>query len=75
MEFPENVSKGQKEIENRRSPRTEPWGTPLETGEEEDLRFLSWTNCVRPVRNDFSQARGMSVIPMEAALRENQYGE
>lgn len=54
---------------------TEPWGTPLETGEEEHLRFLSWTNCVRPVRYDCSQARGMSVILMEAVLRENQDGE
>ena len=49
VKFPENVSKGQKLV-NRRGPRTEPWGTPLKTGVEPDLRFLSWTNCVRPVR-------------------------
>ena len=53
---------------NRRGPRTEPWGTPLETGEEPDLRFLSWANCVRPVRQDFSEARAMLVIPIEASL-------
>ena len=53
---------------NRRGPRTEPWGKPLQSGEEPDLRSLSWTNCVRPERYYLNQARGMSVIPMEANL-------
>ena len=35
---------------NRRGPRTDPWGTPVVTGEGFEVKDLSCTNRVRPVR-------------------------
>ena len=73
---------------NRRGPSKEPWGTPLETGEEQDLRFLSWANCVRPVRRssqrDVSDSNGGQSVQEDvmrnsvkgcAEVEENQDGE
>lgn len=34
IEFMKNVSKGEKVGEEKKVPRTEPWGTPGMTGEE-----------------------------------------
>ena len=35
---------------NRRGPRTDPWGTPVVTGEGFEVKDLSCMNWVRPVR-------------------------
>ena len=35
---------------NRRGLRTDPWGTPVVTGEGFEVKDLSWMNWVRPVR-------------------------
>ena len=44
MKFPENVSKGQKVNSDEEGAKDRAPGNT--TGEEQDLRFLSWTNCV-----------------------------
>ncbi len=53
---------------NRRGPWTDPWGTPIVTGNGWDLKILSWMNWVRPERCDLNKFKGDSVIPVEASL-------
>ena len=52
----------------RRGPRTEPWGTPVVTGEGSEEKDLSWINWVRSVRYEWNQRRGVWVMPIEESL-------
>ena len=72
---------------NRRGPRTKRWGTSLETGKEEDLRFLNKLCATseigfRPSQRDVSDSNGdqpvqEDVMSVEgcAEVEENQDGE
>ena len=50
----------------RSGPKTDPWGTPSETPEHQDLWFLNCTNCWRSVRYDVNQETAAPVIQMPA---------
>ena len=50
-------------MRKRRGPRTDPWGTPLETGIEGEYAFPTLTRKVRMEMKDASQANVRPVMP------------
>ena len=80
--------RGRRQIVNRRGPRTEPWGTLLETGEEQVLeldKFCATSEIgFQPSQRDVSDSNGGQPVQEDvmrdgvegcAEVEENQDGE